>query len=130
MRYQQGTKAAGVVLPVFFTTFASELAWAAGATTGLSAVATTVQAQLTTVATLLVYVAYIAGIAFALTGILKFKAHKDAPQQVKLSEPIVLLAVSACLLFLPSVLNIAGGTLFGTSATGGGADFKGTVTPQ
>jgi len=109
-------------------------AWAtasAAPTTGIAGLATGVQGQLAGVATLMVYTAYVAGIAFALTGILKFKAHKDQPTQVPLSQPIVLLLLSACLLFLPSILNVAGGTLFGTStAQGGSIQFTGNLTPQ
>lgn len=56
--------------------------------------------------------AYIAGMGFALSSILKFKAHKDNPTQVPISTPIVLLFVAAALLFLPSVFQTAGVTLF------------------
>lgn len=61
--------------------------------------------------------AYVAGVGFALAGILQFKAHKENPQQTPLSKPVVMLIVAAGLLFLPTVLTIAGQSLFGK--TGG-----------
>jgi intracellular multiplication protein IcmD len=100
----------------------------AATSTGIGGVAATVTDQLGAMATLMVYVAYVSGVGFALAGILQFKAHKENPQQTPLSKPIVLIIVAACLLFLPSVMSAAGGSIFGTAASGGGATFTGTVT--
>jgi intracellular multiplication protein IcmD len=113
-----------LVADFFYTT-----AYAA-ASAGLAGVANTVTDQLGAMAQLMVYVSYVAGVGFAMAGLLKFKAHKDAPQQVKLSDAVVLIIVAAALLFLPSVMSAAGGSIFGASATGGGASFSGTVTAQ
>lgn len=87
---------------------------ASGGGEGIAKVATQVEGQITAIANLLVIVAYVAGVGFALGGVIKFKAHRDNPQQVPLSAPIVLLAVGACLLFLPSILTTAGETVFGS----------------
>ena len=87
----------------------------AGDAQDLSSIASNVQSQVKTVANLLIIIAYVAGIGFALTGILQFKAHKDNPAQVPLSKPIVYLCVGAVLLFLPNVLSSAGQTIFGTT---------------
>jgi intracellular multiplication protein IcmD len=103
-------------------------AHASGDSVGIGKVAATVTDQLTSMATLMVYIAYVSGVGFALAGILQFKAHKDNPQQVPISKGVVLMIVAACLLFLPSVMTAAGGSIFGTTATGGGATFSGTVT--
>lgn len=105
-------------------------AFAAGSDVGLGKVASTVTDQLGAMANLMVYVAYVSGVGFALAGILQFKAHKENPQQTPLSKPIVLIIVAACLLFLPSVMSAAGGSIFGTSASGGGGTFSGNVTAQ
>jgi hypothetical protein len=78
----------------------------------LSGIATGVTKQLEDVAILLTYVAYIAGIAFVMIGVIQFKAHKDNPTQVPLSKPIVYLTVGACLLFLPTLMAAAGTTVF------------------
>lgn len=64
--------------------------------------------------------AYIAGMGFGLAAILKFKAHKDNPTQIPVGTPIALLFIAAALLFLPTIFEISGGTLFGSSGTVGG----------
>lgn len=79
----------------------------------LSDIVSTVQGNVLTLGPLLTIISYIAGIAFAIAGIVKFKAHKDNPTQVALSQPIVYLAVGAGLLFLPSIMASAGSTVFG-----------------
>lgn len=79
------------------------------------ALSTQVTTQANAIATLLNVAAYVAGVGFALAGILQFKAHKDNPQGTPLSKPIVLIVVAACLLFLPTIMNIAGSSLFGSS---------------
>lgn len=79
----------------------------------LESVADTLTTQIKSLAGLLVIVAYVAGIGFALAGVVQFKAHKDNPAQVPLSKPIVYLGVGACLLFLPALMGTAGNTIFG-----------------
>ncbi len=56
---------------------------------------------------------YMAGVALAGGSMFKFKAHKDNPQQTALSVPIVMLAVAAGLLYLPSLMSTAGDSLWG-----------------
>jgi intracellular multiplication protein IcmD len=96
----------------------------------ISDVATTVTTEATAIAKLLSVTAYVAGVGFALAGVLQFKAHKEAPQQTPLSKPVVMIVVAACLLFLPSILDIAGESLFGSSKSssataGGGTELGG-----
>jgi intracellular multiplication protein IcmD len=69
--------------------------------------------------------AYIAGLAFAIGSIMKFKQHKDNPTNIPIGTPIALVFIAGCLLFLPSVLQVTGGTLF----EGGGvtAGPEGTI---
>lgn len=81
----------------------------------VTALVTQVTGQANSIATLLNVASYVAGVGFALAGVLQFKAHKENPQQTPLSKPIVLIIVAACLLFLPSIMNIAGQSLFGSS---------------
>jgi intracellular multiplication protein IcmD len=96
----------------------------------VTSVSTTVVTQMNAIAKLLSVASYVAGVGFALAGILQFKAHKESPQQVPLSKPVVMLVVAACLLFLPTILNIAGSSLFGTGTSaataGGGSALSGT----
>ncbi len=95
----------------------ANVATAAGNAQSLSSIAKNVQGNILSIVTLLIVIAYVAGVGFALAGILQFKAHKENPAQVPLSKPIVLIAVAACLLFLPTIMQTAGSTVFGTSAT-------------
>ena len=96
----------------------------------LGSIAQSVTGTMTYMAKLITAGSYVAGVAFFLMGLLKFKAHKDNPQQVQLSQPIVLLAIAAGLVFLPSLLSSAGGTIFGSNASqadasGGGLSGNG-----
>lgn len=81
----------------------------------LSDIVSNVQGNILTLGPLLTIVSYISGVGFAIAGIVKFKAHKDNPTQVALSQPIVYLCVGAGLLFLPSIMSSAGSTVFGSS---------------
>jgi intracellular multiplication protein IcmD len=97
----------------------------------LGDVAGEVTKSMSNIAILITSASYVAGVGFALMGMLKFKAHKDQPQQVPLSQPIVLLCIAAGLVFLPSFIKTAGQTIFkgGTAAdaTGkGGATLGGS----
>ncbi len=60
--------------------------------------------------------AYIAGLGFGVSALLKFKAHKDNPQQIPIGTPIALVFISAVLVFLPSFYSMTGRTLFGDTA--------------
>ena len=86
--------------------------------------------QISTIAMLLSVTAYVTGVGFALAGILQFKTHKENPQQVPLSKPVVSVIVAACLLFLPNILSVSGTSLFGSEAkdaatAGGGRSLDG-----
>lgn len=81
----------------------------------ITSMATSITTQAKSVATLLNVASYVAGVGFALAGILQFKAHKENPQSTPLSKPVVMIVVAACLLFLPTIMNIAGSSLFGSS---------------
>lgn len=69
---------------------------------------------------------YVGGLGFMVGAIMKFKQHKDNPTQVTIGTPIALLLVGAGLLFMPSVMGMAGATMFGggTTAGPGGAIFS------
>jgi len=58
---------------------------------------------------------YVAGVAFTVGAIMKFKAHKDNPQSAPLGTCIAVLGVGAALLFLPTIVNVAGSALFGAA---------------
>ena len=85
----------------------------------LGAVATQITGSFSTVTKVITGGSYLAGIAFAISAIMKFKQHKDNPTQIPIGTPIALLFIAAALLFLPSVLGVAGQTLFKGGATSG-----------
>ena len=101
--------------------------FAAAADTSLSTIANNVRKNLMAVANLIMGIAFLAGIAFFLTGLVKFKAHKDNPTQVPLSAPLVMIAISACLMFLPSLISVAGQTVFGGTQTSAQGALKETA---
>lgn len=68
---------------------------------------------------LLIALAYVCGLGYAVSAIMKFKNHKDNPQQMPISTPITELFIAIALLFLPTIAKISGMTIFGEeSATG------------
>jgi intracellular multiplication protein IcmD len=88
---------------------------------GVGDVASTVAGNLASIARLITAASYVAGMAFAVGAIVKFKAHKDNPTQIPIGTPIALLFVGAALIFAPSVFKVSGATLFGASGTVAGA---------
>lgn len=90
------------------------------AVSGIGSVATTVTGNLAAIARLITAASYVAGMAFAVGAIVKFKAHKDNPTQIPIGTPIALLFVGAALIFAPTVFKVSGATLFGGSGAVGG----------
>ena len=87
---------------------------------GIGTIATNVASNLSAVAKLITAASYVAGMAFAVGAIVKFKAHKDNPTQIPIGTPIALLFVGAALIFIPTVFKVSGATLFGASGVTGG----------
>jgi intracellular multiplication protein IcmD len=90
------------------------------ALSGIGSIANNVTSNLGSIAKLITAGSYVAGMAFAVGAVVKFKAHKDNPTQVTIGMPIALLFVAAALIFIPSVFSSSGATLFGAGATQGG----------
>lgn len=57
--------------------------------------------------------AYVGGITFFIVAIFQFKQHKENPSQVPLSKPMMILAMSSALIFLPEFVNSVSVTIFG-----------------
>lgn len=93
---------------------------ALAAVSGIGSVAANITTNLDPIARLITAAAYVAGMAFAVGAVVKFKAHKDNPTQIPIGTPIALLFVGAALLFIPTVFKASGSTLFGASGTVGG----------
>src|SRR6478672_2742852 len=90
---------------------------AIAAVSGVGSVAAQVTGNVANIARLITAAAYVAGLAFAVGAIVKFKAHKDNPTQIPIGTPIALLFVGAALIFVPSVFKASGSTLFGASGS-------------
>ncbi len=56
---------------------------------------------------------YVAGLAFVGAILTTLQQHKDNPAHVPIGVPIALLFVAAALIFVPSIFQSVGGTLFG-----------------
>ena len=93
----------------------------------LGNMATSVVGTFTSVGNAITGGSYVAGLAFAIGAIMKFKQHKDNPTQIPIGTPISLVFIAAALLFLPSILSVAGFTMFGVQGTTAGPTGK-TVT--
>lgn len=81
-------------------------------------VAYNISKNLANVGKLIVGASYVAGVGFAMMGLLKLKAHKDNPTQTPLSQPIVLLVIAAALVWLPSLISTGGSTIWGDAHSG------------
>jgi intracellular multiplication protein IcmD len=103
-----------VILAVLALTCLS-VGTAALALSGAGEVAGKVTSNLANIARLVTAASYVAGMAFAIGAVVKFKAHKDNPTQIPIGTPIALLFVGAALIFIPSVFQVSGATLFGAS---------------
>lgn len=82
----------------------------------LGDVAKNITKSLSGLAKLITAASYVAGIGFAMMGMLKLKAHKDNPTQVPLGQPIILLVIATGLIFLPNLINTGGATVWGEQA--------------
>lgn len=114
----------GTMLITVLSIFACfyNVAVAGAATGGAESLATVVQrveSNIAAVSRLLILISYVAGVGFAMAGVLQFKAHKDNPTQVPLSKPIVYVCVGAFLLFLPKLMSTAGKSIFGADSAAG-----------
>lgn len=101
-------------LSFFYTSFTF-----AQSGTGISDIAANVTSTFSNFAKLITAGAFLAGLTFAFLAILQFKAHRDNPAQNPLGKPIVYMFVAVGLLFLPYLVEQAGKSVLGTSATPG-----------
>src|SRR5579871_1372794 len=81
---------------------------ALAAISGMGSVAAQVTSNVANIARLVTAASYVAGMAFAVGAIVKFKAHKDNPTQIPISTGVVLLFVAAALIFIPTVFKVSG----------------------
>ncbi len=93
---------------------------ALAAVSGLGSVAAQATKQFDNIARFITALAYIAGMAFVVGALVKFKGHKDNPQQVPIGNPISLLFIGAALIFAPTIFKVAGISILTSGAKAGG----------
>ena len=82
-----------------------------GTGTTIGSVASNVTGTLSNVLKLLTAGSYVAGFGLVVGALFKFKQHKENPQQTQLGTCITMLIIGICLIFLPSIISVGGGTL-------------------
>jgi intracellular multiplication protein IcmD len=106
-----------IKLFVLLVSMISSVAYAEAGSQNIGSVAANITSTFGQLAELITASSYIAGLAFSIGAIVKFKAHKDNPSQVPIGTPIMLIFVAAALIFLPSIFGVTGQTLFGTEGS-------------
>ena len=79
-------------------------------------VASKVSSALSNVASMLGAASYVIGTGMFMVAIFQLKQHKENPTQTPLSKPMLFLVVAACLLYLPTLMNVTSGTLFSSAS--------------
>ncbi len=102
--------AAMVALPAF------------GQADDLGGVADRIRGQLGQFADLLTAAMFLVGIGLGAMAALKFKAHNEDPRSTKITTPIVLAVVSACLIALPAYLTFVSNSVVGDTDNTGSID--------
>lgn len=64
------------------------------------------------IAYFMIATAFLMGLGLGIASIFKFKQHKDNPTQVPIGTPIVMLFLSAGLVFLPGIYHPLGISIF------------------
>lgn len=82
----------------------------------LGGVADRIRHQLGQFADLLTAAMFLVGIGLGAMAALKFKAHNEDPRSTKITTPIVLAVVSACLIALPAYLTFVSNSVVGSGA--------------
>jgi intracellular multiplication protein IcmD len=93
--------------------------FAASPATSVEGLATLLSGTFKSVVQIITAISYVGGIGFTLGSIMKFKQHKDNPTQVPVGTPVSMVFIGASLLFFPTILTIAGNSIFGTTTTAG-----------
>ena len=88
----------------------------------IGGVADRISGQLDEFANLLTGAMFLVGIGLGAMAALKLKAHNEDPRSTKITTPIVLAVVSACLIGLPAYLTYVSNSVVGEGAEGNALD--------
>jgi intracellular multiplication protein IcmD len=120
-------KAGRVIRNAMLLSFLSAAAFAEDKTT-IGSIATNVTESFNAIGSLILGIAFVAGLGFGVAAIFKFKQHKDNPTQVPVGTPVAMMAISAALVFLPGFYDPLGNTM-GLEGTAGGFSGSATALP-
>jgi Ca2+/Na+ antiporter len=98
------------------------------ATNGIAGMGDQLRDQIGSLTDLVGAVAFVVGLVFGASGLLKFKQHSENPQGTPLSHAMVRLLVAGGLIALPAVLGTSVGTLFNTSPSSTTSSGGGNMT--
>lgn len=101
------------------------LASGAFADSGISTIVNNITDTFKSIGELLTAGAYLGGFVLVIMGIFKFKQHKDNPQQNPMGSAITIFLVGVFLIFIPSIIQPAAESVFGSGATAGGVTGSG-----
>lgn len=91
------------------------------ASQGLGSVADNMTSTMGSLSQFVQALSFVVGFGFGVGAIVKYKAHRDNPLQVRVSEPITLFFISLAFICLGLVLTLAGQSIFGSGAETGTA---------
>ncbi|WP_411840089.1 hypothetical protein [Paracoccus sp. ME4] len=94
----------------------------------VGSIASSLTTQTSLVGTLITVISFVLGVALAIAGLMKFRAHSQNPNDPsnKMSTAFVLMFAGAGLVAVPAVLGTGIATVFGSSAntTNGTTGFR------
>jgi intracellular multiplication protein IcmD len=104
-------------ITVIITLFYSNYLLAGSADQDFGDILYNITGSFTGIVRLVFGISIIAGLCFAVAAIFKFKQHKDNPAQVTIGQPIGLLFLGACMIWLPFIIRTMGATVTGIKDT-------------
>ncbi|CAL7959977.1 conserved membrane hypothetical protein [Gammaproteobacteria bacterium] len=116
-------KVVKIIVSIVISSLSFYISYALADNVTIGSVASTVTGTLGNVLKLVTAGAYVAGFGLTVGALFKFKQHKENPQQAPLGTCVAMLIVGICLIFLPSIISVGGGTL-GTSNQGNVGGFS------
>lgn len=102
-------KRAWLYAPMFLFCYTSNLfaAWNEPQGVGIGQLASILMVPTAGLAKIMMAMAFVVGVGFLMGAIVQYKYHRENPQQVRLSTPVLLLALGLALLALPFVAQLS-----------------------
>ncbi len=101
------------LLTFFLGLLCSGIAFADPVYVTLSAVASTVDSTVSSLATVLVDISIISGVGFMMASFFKFHQHRQNPHQVQISQAVSLLIIGCGMILIPLLIPTIGASMLG-----------------